>query len=632
MGGGGDDVGVGNGRRMGVAGDEAGEVGHVDHEKRADFVGDVAHAGEVELAGVGAAAADDNFWFFTEGDGFELVVVDGFCVAANLIADDAVELAGEVEFVAVGEVAAVGEVEAEDAVAGLEKGHVGGGVGLGAGVGLHVDVLGAEELFGAIAGEVFDDVGELTAAVVALAGVAFGVFIGENGACGLEDGATDEVFRRDHFETLVLAGDLVLDLLENFGVGSGEGSVEADRHEGILCLCGGWERQKQTRGARQFAAGAREEPRRTQRTPSVREGRKGGGGGLGGLGGEVFESGVDEGAEIPAVDELVGGFAGGVVAAGEDAGGVVDAVEIKGAEDVEGELADEGEVVRGVDDERAATGDGGKALHVGGGADKGEEAADLVLGEAGLLEGFADVAGGLAGPDDVAELSGGVVEGADFEAGIMGGGDEGVAGAKRGAEDAELLIALLLEPIEAGADVDDGLLAGGDRPADVGADGVVGAFDFGWTADVVVGLGEAKGGDAEAVEEGTEGVMGEGVGVPLGHDDDGLTGLAGLAGGGCGIPAGVDDVVFGVAGGDGGGEAEELGVGGVAGFGFALPLGVLGEGFGADVGGEKLGMSMFEAEVGRGGVGEEAFGVGSEVLIEGDHAIELGGWRVRVGG
>ena len=115
----------------------------------------------------------------------ELVVVDGFGVLADPVADDAVELAGEVELVAVGEVAAVGEVEAEDGVTRLEDGHVGGGVGLGAGVGLDVDVLGAEELFGAVAGEVFDDVGELAAAVVALAGVAFGVFVGEDGACGL---------------------------------------------------------------------------------------------------------------------------------------------------------------------------------------------------------------------------------------------------------------------------------------------------------------------------------------------------------------------------------------------------------------------------------------------------------------
>ena len=67
----------------------------------------------------------------------------------------------------------------------------------------------------------------------------------------------------------------------------------------------------------------------------------------------VVEGAVDEGAEVPAVEVFVGGFAGGVVAAGEDRGDVVDAVAVEVLEDVERELAGEGEVVGGVDDEAA---------------------------------------------------------------------------------------------------------------------------------------------------------------------------------------------------------------------------------------------------------------------------------------
>ena len=181
------------------------------------------------------------------------------------------------------------------------------------------------------------------------------------------------------------------------------------------------------------------------------------------------------------------------------------------------------------------------------------------MGEAGALDGGANVAGGLAGPDDVAELTGGVVEAADLEAGIVGGGDEGVGRAEGGAEDAELGVALLRKPIDAGADVDDGLTAGVDGAAEVGGDGEVGALELGGAADVVVGLGEAEGGDAEAVDHGADGVVGEGVSVPLGHDDDGLLGAATLLGRVGGVPAGVDLIVLGVRGGDRGGEAEELG-------------------------------------------------------------------------
>ena len=134
-----------------------------------------------------------------------------------------------------GEVAAVGEIEAQDAVAGREERHVGGGVGLRAGVRLDVDVFGAEELFGAVAGQVFDDVGVLAAAVVALSGVALCVFVGENGACGFEDRAADEVFGCDHLEAFVLALYFVFNLLGDLGVGRGQRSIQIDGHSAILC-------------------------------------------------------------------------------------------------------------------------------------------------------------------------------------------------------------------------------------------------------------------------------------------------------------------------------------------------------------------------------------------------------------
>ena len=82
------------------------------------------------------------------------------------------------------QVAAVRQVHAEDRVAGLNHGGVGRLIGLRSGVRLHVGVLGAEELLGALARQVLDDVGELAAAVVALARIAFGVLVGEHAAGG----------------------------------------------------------------------------------------------------------------------------------------------------------------------------------------------------------------------------------------------------------------------------------------------------------------------------------------------------------------------------------------------------------------------------------------------------------------
>ena len=75
------------------------------------------------------------------------------------------------------QVAAVGKVHAQHSVARLEDGHVDGLVGLGAGVRLHVHVLGVEEFLGALDGQRFAHVHELASAVIALAGQALGVFV-----------------------------------------------------------------------------------------------------------------------------------------------------------------------------------------------------------------------------------------------------------------------------------------------------------------------------------------------------------------------------------------------------------------------------------------------------------------------
>src|SRR5580692_3746478 len=99
---------------MNATGNEAGNVGHVKDVEGANFVGDLAHAGEVPQAGIGAATTNDGLGLFADGDGLKLVVVDKLGVFADLVEGGPVELAAEAEAMAVGEVAAMGKVEPED--------------------------------------------------------------------------------------------------------------------------------------------------------------------------------------------------------------------------------------------------------------------------------------------------------------------------------------------------------------------------------------------------------------------------------------------------------------------------------------------------------------------------------------
>ena len=63
---------------------------------------------------------------------------------------------------------------------GCKTAHVSRGIGLRAGVRLHVDVLATEDLARAIARQVLNDVGILAAAVIAAARIALRVFVGED--------------------------------------------------------------------------------------------------------------------------------------------------------------------------------------------------------------------------------------------------------------------------------------------------------------------------------------------------------------------------------------------------------------------------------------------------------------------
>ena len=221
VGGGGDHVGVGDGGGVEPGGHQAGDVGHVHKEVSPHLVGDVGKGLEVDDPGIGGGAGDDHFGLVLPGQIPDLVVVD-VTLVIETVGDHMIVLAGEVHGGAVGEVAAVGQIHADDGVARLEQGLIDSVVGLGAGVGLDVGVVGAEELAGPVPGDVLGDVHLLAAAVVALAGVALGVLVGEHRAHSHQHRFTDDVLRGDELNIPPLPGQLGRHGGAHFRVAGGE--------------------------------------------------------------------------------------------------------------------------------------------------------------------------------------------------------------------------------------------------------------------------------------------------------------------------------------------------------------------------------------------------------------------------
>ncbi|MPL75491.1 hypothetical protein SDC9_21315 [bioreactor metagenome] len=222
VGGGGDHIRMREGRGVLAAGHEAREMRHVDHQPGADLVRDLAEFDEVDLPRDGRATGDDQLRLVLVGEGADLVIVEPAVLLAHAILDRVEPLARLVRARAVGQVTAGVEAHAEDGVAGREQRVEHALVRLAARVRLHVDEFAAEELLGAVDCQVFGNVDELAAAVIALARVALGILVRHHRALGLHHRLRDDVFRGDQLDLVALAAEFVGDRFPDVGVAGGK--------------------------------------------------------------------------------------------------------------------------------------------------------------------------------------------------------------------------------------------------------------------------------------------------------------------------------------------------------------------------------------------------------------------------
>ena len=223
--GGSNNLGVGQRRRMRAAGHQPGNVRHIHHQPRAHGVGDGAKTREVQSAGIAAASGHDELGLMLLRQLVDLVVVNGFGFPVHAVGDEVVELAGEVDAGAVGEMAAHIQLHPQHGIAGFQDGEVGGHIGLRPAVGLDIGVFGAEQFPGAVDGEGFDHIHKFAAAVVAASGVALGVLVAHQLGLRLHHGFAGVVFGGDEDDGIALAAVFAGDSVGNGGVKAGQQGV-----------------------------------------------------------------------------------------------------------------------------------------------------------------------------------------------------------------------------------------------------------------------------------------------------------------------------------------------------------------------------------------------------------------------
>src|SRR6516164_8927007 len=142
-------------------------MGHVDEKEGADRIRRLPQPGEVDGAGIGRAAGDDEPGSMLAGEGIDGVVVDQPVLPANAILHDRKAAAREIVGRAMAQMAAGEELHRQDLVALLQEGHEDRRVRLTSRMGLYIGEAAAKEVPGALDGDALDDVDIGGTAVVA---------------------------------------------------------------------------------------------------------------------------------------------------------------------------------------------------------------------------------------------------------------------------------------------------------------------------------------------------------------------------------------------------------------------------------------------------------------------------------
>ena len=215
VGGKGDDVGMGYRVGMDATGDQSGNVGRVEHEQGAHFVGNGAERRRVDDAGIGGGTGHDELGPVLEGEVPDLVVVDALIAGGHAVGHEPVGTPADVHRRAVSEVTAVVQAHTQHGVTRFQHGQVGGHVGVGPRVRLHVGVVGPKQGGGPLPCDGLHLVDHHVAAVVAATGIPLAVLVGEHRSSSRKNRGRSEVLRGDELHGGVLALDLSVDHFEH---------------------------------------------------------------------------------------------------------------------------------------------------------------------------------------------------------------------------------------------------------------------------------------------------------------------------------------------------------------------------------------------------------------------------------
>ena len=217
VGGGGNNVSIRHRVLVLTAGNQTGNVRHIDHQVSAVAMCDLGHFLEVDGTRIRGCTCNDQLRAMLLDSLLKLSVVDE-AILVYAVGNKVVVLAGLVDRRAVAQVTALRQIHTHNGVAKIEQSEVNRKVGLCTGVRLNIRILCTEQLTGALDCDALYLVNKFTAAVVALAGKTLSVLIGQHAAHSSHNAGRNDIFAGDQLDILALTVQLLVHRTAQLGV------------------------------------------------------------------------------------------------------------------------------------------------------------------------------------------------------------------------------------------------------------------------------------------------------------------------------------------------------------------------------------------------------------------------------
>ncbi len=218
---------------------QPGKMRHVHHQQRANLVGNRPEPRKIQQARIGRAARNDELRLHGNRLRLQRIIIDKLCHRVHAILVRRKPFARHRRFGAMRQMPARIQRHAQDRIARLHQRQHHRAIGLRARMRLHIHIGAVKQRLRPVNRQLLHHIAVFTALIIALARIAFRIFVRENRSLRLQHRARNDILRRDQLDLSLLACQFTINRRRHRRVGRSQaGGKKSVRNHGISGLAG----------------------------------------------------------------------------------------------------------------------------------------------------------------------------------------------------------------------------------------------------------------------------------------------------------------------------------------------------------------------------------------------------------